>query len=67
MRAVLADAAELWLNELGELASEEEGKGEEAAAVSHELRNSGEDWAGAVLALRRGQEEILEHLLLEVR
>ena len=39
---------------------------EAAAAVKRELL-SGEDWASAVIALRRGQEDILEHLLRESR
>ena len=39
---------------------------EAAAAVKRELL-SGEDWASAVIALRRGQEEILEHVLRESR
>jgi hypothetical protein len=39
---------------------------EAAAAVKRELLG-GEDWASAVIALRRGQEDILEHLLRESR
>lgn len=37
-----------------------------AAAVERELL-SGEGWANAVMALRRGQEDILEHVLRESR
>ena len=40
---------------------------DEAAAVRRELDESAEDWAAAVRTLRRGQEEILEHVASHAR
>ena len=35
---------------------------EEAAAAAQRELDSGEDWAKAVMTLRRGQEEIIAHV-----